>query len=552
MNTDSIVGVVIGATLFTFIITLMLYTGLYFNKKVSFFTNDYNFYLKKWLYIGFVVCLNAAGCVFVYYVRDLQVMMFVILALKAKDLISSIVFVFNMLYKHLFSVLENPVVDKDSVKKIVAFVPVYKETMDELSKTVDSILENNVTPNYLLTCVVSEGVNNYRDILSNVVVSKVGKVYKSWRGEEVSTNIFYGTRTGKSGENYPIMLIEKNKNMGKKDSIILSNAVFGEKSLNNVESDLVFKDEIKNDLLSIFGVSVFDYMFVTDADTVIDENTIVCLMDSINKRNAVASCGIVNVDKSSGNWFWNNLQNFQYLYGQYTRRTTEDLFNQVLCLPGCISMFRLGEESLKAQRLYSEVPKKDDMIVSSVQYVGTDRRYTSSLIYESNSKIVMDMRCNAYTLPPQSFNRYVSQRRRWCQNTYFNTMLNIVSPNINMILRLFCVIDYLRLTLVYFRLFNTIFFIYILASSFNQSYESLINLVPYLVILVYPTLFFFLYSLFNKKLRLEWFNLLISYLFNKVFILLSNIVIFTVMLVNIGNANWSSCISEMKEVVVVN
>jgi len=121
-----------------------------------------------------------------------------------------------------------------------------------------------------------------------------------------------------------------------------------------------------------------------------------------------------------------------------------------------------------------------------------------------------------------------------------------------MILRLFCVIDYLRLTLVYFRLFNTIFFIYILASSFNQSYESLINLVPYLVILVYPTLFFFLYSLFNKNLRLEWFNLLISYLFNKVFILLSNIVIFTVMLVNIGNANWSSSISEMKEVIVVN
>jgi cellulose synthase/poly-beta-1,6-N-acetylglucosamine synthase-like glycosyltransferase len=173
------------------------------------------------------------------------------------------------------------------------------------------------------------------------------------------------------------------------------------------------------------------------------------LTDSIRKRNAIAVCGVVNVDKSSGNWFWNNLQNYQYLYGQYTRRTTEDLVNQVLCLPGCISMFLLCNRTIGAQQLYSEIPDTSDLTVSNVQYVGTDRRYTSSLIYsDSSSKIVMDTRCHAYTVPPQSIAAYISQRRRWCQNTYFNTMINIIAPNVNFMLRVFCLVDYLRLSLV--------------------------------------------------------------------------------------------------------
>lgn len=546
MNSNEISAMVIGLSIFTFVIGLFLF-GYYKNR--SFFTNQVNFYVKKWLYITFVVCLNVAGCAFVYYYQDVQVIIYIILALKSKDLISSIVFVFNMLYKHLFTNLQTPLVDdKAEVKRIVAFVPVYDETIKQLLRTIDSILENNVTPNYLLTCVVSDGKNDFKDIMDNIIVSKIGYKYKSWKGDDVFTNIFYGTRNGNH-----ICLIEKGMNMGKKDSIILANDVFNTKQ-NNVSND-GFKKEVTDNLASVFGVSEFDYMFVTDADTVIDRSTILCLLDSIIKRNAVASCGVVNVDQSSGNWLWNNLQNFQYLYGQYVRRTTEDLCNQVLCLPGCISMFRLCDKNLKARSLYSEIPNKDNVIVSSVQYVGTDRRYTSSLVYtESDSKIVMDTRCNAYTLPPQSFNAYVSQRRRWCQNTYFNTMLNIVSPNVNLMLRFFCLVDYLRLTLLYFRLFNTIFFVYLLASGFNQNYDSLIALVPYLVILVYPVVFFFLYCLFNSHLRIQWFNLLVSYLINKVFILLSNLVIFTIMLLNIGCDSWSSTNTntnnDMTQVVV--
>lgn len=542
MDSNEISAITIGLSIFAIVTLFLLSVGRY--QNMSFFTDDTVFYVKKWVYILFVVSLNAAMCTLVYYVQDLQVIVYVILVLKSKDLVSSVIFVFNMLYKHLFTDLNLPQTDlSDEIKRIVAFVPVYKETFEQLSKTIDSILNSTVTPHYLLTCIVSDGNGNFKEIIDNIVISKTGLYYKNWQGQDVSVNLFYGTRRDKH-----VLLIEKDQNFGKKDSIILANNIFNQTS-NDTPLTIHFKQEVLSDLLSVFGMNEFDYMFATDSDTTIESHAITCLLDSINKRNAMASCGIVNADKTSGNWFWNNLQNFQYLYGQFTRRTTEDLFGQVLCLPGCISMFRLNSKTIDAQALYSQIPDKDDLVVSSVQYVGTDRRYTGNLLYtNSDAKIVMDTRCNAYTTPPQSIQQYLSQRRRWCQNTYFNTMINIVAPNINLILRVFSLIDYLRLTLVYFRLFNTAYFVYLLASNFHPT--DILDLVPYLVVLIYPTFFFFVYCIFNKHLRIQWFSLFVSYLLNKIFMLLSNIIIFSVMLFNIGSSSWSRTSSEMTDVVV--
>ena len=346
----------------------------------------------------------------------------------------------------------------------------------------------------------------------------------------VSTNIYYGTRKDKH-----VLIIQKDENQGKKDSIILSNELFNHGRSNSPTVNHQYRDEVLSDINNTFGVSNFDYMFCTDADTVVSENSFVCLIDTIEKRNAVASCGIVNVDFTSGNSFWNNLQNFQYLYGQYIRRTNEDLFNQVLCLPGCISMFKMNTGSLAALDLYSKIPDHNQLVTSSVQYVGTDRRYTSSLVYtDKNAKIVLDTRCNAYTIPPSNLESYISQRRRWCQNIYFNSMINIIGPNVNFILRFFNVIDYLRLSLVYFRLFNTLYFVYLLHKQHN-----ILELLPYIVILCYPVLCFLVYSLFDGHLRPQWFKLFLALVVNKIFVIFSTISVFTNMLWNIGSSSWN-------------
>lgn len=546
MESNQVAALSIGLSILFVSGVFFLLSGYYKNR--TFFDSNTVFYVKKWSYILLLVSLNVVGCVFVYYFKSLNVLVYIILALKSKDLITSVVFVFNMIYKHLFTNLEIPQLTvTDEIKRIVALVPVHNETIEQLTKTVDSILNSNVTPNNTIPCIIVDGLeNNYLEMFDELLITKYDLYYKNWLGYDVSTNVYYGKR-----RNCYVMLIQKAIRVGKKDTLILANDIFNRPRYNLTELNKNFSQDVKVDILNIFGISAFDYLFTTDADTTIDRNTINCLVDSIKTKNAIAVCGIVNVDKSSGSWFWNNLQNYQYLYGQYTRRTTEDLFDQVLCLPGCISMFRLCNRSSHAQKYFSAIPEKSDLVVSSVQYIGTDRRYTSNLIYNNtDAKIVMDTRCHAYTVPPQTLKSYISQRRRWSQNAYFNTMINIISPNVNFVLRVFCLIDYLRLSLVYFRLFNTLFFIYVLALEFNPT--NLIDLVPYIIVLAYPTVVFFIYSIFNNHLRKEWLNMAFFYIVNKVFVMITNVVIFTVMLWNIGCDSWSTpkAQSVLEEIVI--
>ena len=124
-------------------------------------------------------------------------------------------------------------------------------------------------------------------------------------------------------------------------------------------------------------------------------------------------------------------------------------------------------------------------------------------------------------------------------------MVNIVAPNVNILLRLFNVLDYLRLSFVYFRLFNTIYFIYLISSS--NTVFSIIRFVPIIVIVLFPSFCFFVYSLFISHLRKHYFLLVLMFFLNKVFTLLSSVVVMTVMLFNIGNFKWSVKSEEVDE-----
>jgi chitin synthase len=439
---------------------------------------------------------------------------------------------FNMIYKAFVGNEEASLEVSDDIKRIIAFVPVYKESSTQICNTIDSILANNTGIHNITTCVVSDGVNDYTEGIFDTKLTTVTHFYKSWKCENVAVSVTLGKRNNKN-----VILISKDQNMGKKDSLILCNDLFNFPRQNMNVLTGIFKKDLLNLLSEHFGYNEYDYIFTTDADTTLDNNVLASLMDSIQKRNAVASCGVVNGKSSSFSLFWGPLQDFQYLYGQFLRRSNEDLFNQVLCLPGCLSMFKINEQAAEALNTYATLPDGKSLTSSCVQFVGTDRRYTSCLVYTNpEAKIVLDTRCNGYTIPPSDFGTFVKQRKRWTQNMYFNGLLNIISPNVCMVSRLFNVIDYLRLSLVYFRLFNTMYFVYLLAAFYNST--EILRLVPYIVLLVYPAFCFFVYALFNSHLRKNYFLHLFSLLINKIFIFVSTPVVFTSMLLNIGNAAW--------------
>lgn len=532
-NTSGLTGPEIAALtigLSIFVIVICIFAVLFYTDKNS-VENNKVFLFKKWMFIFGILVLNAMGCVLVYYTRSLQVILYIILVLKSNDILMSVMFIFNMIYKAITRTLEPNLEITDEVDKIVAFVPVCKEKLDQVEQTIDSLMSNKLGSNYLLTTVISDGISDYSDIFTSIIKENNG-VYKSWNGYSVDVKITYGQRNNK-----PLVLIRKYKNLGKKDSIILFNDIFNYARYNlEIENDSLREDVLYN-LQELFGVNRFNYIYGTDGDTIISDTNIIYLLDTIKTRNANACCGIVNVNENYGNIFWNWMQNYQYLYGQFMRRTNEDLFDQVLCLPGCNTMYKIDKETSEAMTLYSEMTSKNDLIKSSVQNIGTDRRFTSSLIYTNpEAKIVMDTRAHVYTISPDSFNSYINQRKRWCNNTYFNSLINIIAPNVNFVLRFFNFINVLRLSLIYFRLFNTVYFIYLLSAFYNE--KQILDLVPYIVILVFPVVCFMIYSLFNRHLRIQYHKLVLSLIFNKIFTFFITVIIFTVMLYNIGRYSW--------------
>jgi chitin synthase len=530
LEENQIAALVIGLALFVIVLGIFLY--LVRLSDLNTFTQNKVFHVKKWLLIVGLLVVNAAGCVLVYYTQSLQVILYIILVLKSKDILMSVMFVFNMLYKAIRGNTMPSFEMTDEVDKIISFVPVYKETFEQLTRTVDSLLESKLGSNYLLVTIVSDGSNDYSDIFTSIVRTCAGS-YKSWKNENVQVNVTYGQRNNK-----PIILISKNKNMGKKDSIIMFNDIFNSSRHNLDLTNKSLREDVLQDTNDVFGVKHFDYMYGTDADTIVSDMALMYLLDSIKKRDAVASCGVVNVDNSLGNVFWNWMQNYQYLYGQYMRRTNEDLFGQVLCLPGCNTMFKIHAESAMAIDLFAQKAEDDNLIVSSIQNTGTDRRFTGSLIYTNpQARIVMDTRSHVYTIPPNSFVSFVDQRKRWCHNMYFNNFINVIAPNINIVLRFFNFVDFLRMSLIYFRLFNTLYFIYLLSAFYDK---QILELLPYIVILLFPVVCFFVYSLFDKHLRDQYFKLLATLVVNKIFTFFTTIIVFTVMLYHIGYNSWTT------------
>lgn len=544
MEVGAIVAIAVGCGIVVFTSLLFALTNKFTNR--TFYTTEKLFFVKKWLFIGLVMVLNIGGCVMVYYTKNLQVVIYVLIALKSKDILMALLFTVRNIWAALTSFKKSTNVDLESGTKrqVIAFVPTYRESLYQAGKTVDSIIKNKTRQEKssyefdLLVCLVSDGSNDYKPLIDEVICEK-HYVYTSWKGVDVLVKTHYGKRNG-----VPVLLMHKATNHGKKDSIILCNDIFNYIRSNIPDKNLKIRDLIKSEIGNVFKDQVdntkFDYIFSTDGDTMIDESGIGHMIQTLETRKAVACCGVVNVDKTAVhlNAFWSNLQNFQYLYGQFMRRSNEDVFNQVLCLPGCISMFKVDETSATALKMYSTLPDKGDLIETCVQFMGTDRRYTSSLVYTNGSaKIVFDDRVHAYTVPPENFKRFVNQRKRWCQNTLFNSINNIIGKNVNFVLRFFNLVDVLRSLLVYFRLFNTVYFLYLLSSGSSQ---NILDIVPFIVILSYPPVVFFVYSIFVAHLRKQILSLVLSYVVNRIFTFSSSVVVFTSMLWNIGVDTWSS------------
>lgn len=174
------------------------------------------------------------------------------------------------------------------------------------------------------------------------------------------------------------------------------------------------------------------------------------------------------------------------------------------------------------------------VLLHQVQYLGTDRRLTYSMLSQSkdlHTLFVPD--AVSETVAPQSLKHYLSQRRRWGSNAYFNNYFYFAGENMIWITRLWACIEVTRLSLVYYRVANTILFIYGLVSSFN-----LMSIIPLLVVSQLPTIWFLINTATNKQLRQRAHKILLGLCINKVMAPVMSVAVFTIVVKNLGSQAW--------------
>ncbi|KAJ4264278.1 hypothetical protein NW762_005474 [Fusarium torreyae] len=485
-------------------------------------------------FLGVIVFLNICMAITAFFGKKSKLIFILILFVKSKDFLSAIVSPTGMMVRAIYQKFYPP--KTVNRRWILSLIPAYSESEEQIVKTIFSLRDNGVEPHKQVMVVILDG--NPRDVRSHMtrMVREFKRPYVSLKWKRGVLNILAGFM-----EDVPVIVIEKVKNAGKKDSLILCHDLFNYPRDNSpLYTKLLRKeiwDEILPELTKGEDFKGFDMVFCTDADSTIYKGAVALLANALARNeNAIAACGLVLVELEPGyEWsFWNLYQQFQYTFGQYVRRRAEHFVGKVTCLPGCITMIAVRPEMAGAIRKYAE-PVTGYMVVShQVQYLGTDRRLTYSMLSQGKhlqTLFVPD--AISETVAPQSMFHYLSQRRRWGSNAYFNNYFYLAGEKMIPLTRIAASVEVIRLSLVYYRILNTALFIH---SCIRH--VSPLKLVPMLVVGQLPSAWFFCSILLEKPLRQRGHKLLIGYCINKCISPVMSVIIFTKVATNLGSQVW--------------
>ncbi|KAH8688462.1 ESV-1-84 [Ilyonectria robusta] len=490
---------------------------------------------QRIIFMALILLLNIVMAVLTIFAKKSKLNLVVVLFIKSKDFLSALISPLGMASQgiyHLFRPLE-PV----SERWILSLIPAYSESEEQIVKTVYSLRDNGVEPHRQVMVIVLDG--NPRDIRSHMtrVVREFERPYISLKFKRGILRITAGFM-----EDVPVIVIEKLKNAGKKDSLIFCHDLFNYPRMNSPLYTKLLRQEIWQEILPILtegsDFKGFDMVFCTDADSTIHKGAIARLANALARdKNAIAACGLVLVELEPGyEWsFWNLYQQFQYTYGQYVRRRAEGIVGKVTCLPGCITMIAVRKEMAGAIQKYAE-PVTEYLVLShQVQYLGTDRRLTYSMLSQGKHLRTLFVPDSvSETVAPQSVQHYLSQRRRWGSNAYFNNYFYTAGENMLPITRIASSIEVIRLSMVYYRVLNTALFLWGLTSA----HVTIIQLIPMLIIGQLPSFWFFCSVILDPELRKRAHKLAIGFSINKLISPVMSLIIFTKVATNLGSQAW--------------
>ncbi|KAI1775315.1 glycosyltransferase family 2 protein [Hypoxylon cercidicola] len=392
--------------------------------------------LDNLFYIGDVDTRNSAKCLFAQY-----------LVLAVSILLCSIIgFKF-------FAALQfgGKNIPENLDKFIMCQIPAYTEDEESLRRAIDSAARmryddkrkllvvicdgmivgqgnDRPTPRIVLDILgVSETVDpeplSFESLGEGLKQHNMGKVYSGLY--EVQGHIvpfLVVVKVGKPSE------VSRPGNRGKRDSQMVMMRFLNRVHYNLAMSPLEL--EMYHQIRNIIGVNptFYEFMFQIDADTMVAPDSATRMVASfLDDTRLIAVCGETALTNAKSS-IVTMIQVYEYYISHNLVKAFESLFGSVTCLPGCFSMYRIrAAETGKPLFVSREVVdnyatiRVDTLHMKNLLHLGEDRYLTTLLLkFHSKYKTKYIFSAHAWTIAPDSWQVFLSQRRRWINSTVHN------------------------------------------------------------------------------------------------------------------------------------
>lgn len=336
---------------------------------------------------------------------------------------------------------------------VMCQIPAYTEDEDSLRRAIDSAARMKYDDKRKLLVVVCDGmiVGQGNDRPTPRIVLDILGVPESVNPEALSfESLGEGLKQHNMGKVYsglyevhghivPFLVVVKvgkpsevamPGNRGKRDSQMIMM-----RFLNRVHYNLAMSPmelEMYHQIRNIIGVNptFYEFMFQIDADTVVGADSATRMVASfLNDTRIIAVCGETALSNSKSS-FITMIQVYEYYISHNLIKAFESLFGSVTCLPGCFSMYRIraaetGKPLFVSREVvdaYSTI-RVDTLHMKNLLHLGEDRYLTTLLLmHHSRYKTKYIFEAHAWTIAPDSWRVFLSQRRRWINSTVHNLM----------------------------------------------------------------------------------------------------------------------------------
>ena len=471
--------------------------------------------LQKRLLVFALFCINLLlSSTFMIYESNWYVYLFILL-------LASLLNAFSVLciagHKMITNVKE---LDRLKPKNYVYIVPCYNESEEELSQSLNSLtiqrcVKNDKRSLFILCDGIVKGKGN--SLTTDLILKKILNInelaefydYHTWDDNMNIIKIHKGVYNY-SGEQIDFILIIKDKNYGKRDSLVLARKMCFtyNKHNSNTFADFAISDNLFKYMYDLFKTiyeTDIDYIIGIDADTIFDYNCSYELIRAIEKdadANIHGCVGYVDIlppaaaqNVCSQYSPYNLYQYGEYMFSQCLRRHAQSLITKkVNCLSGCNQILRVSNETCGNEILsiLNHLPKEDENIFNHIRsYASEDRNHICHMLsMYPYVKSTQNLNAIAYTSVPTSVSVFLSQRRRWTLGAITNVMLLAYLPSINPFERAAAIVNVITFCLTPFIFIATAIFIksIITAPTMLMLYLSIFILLPMMYALTIPAL----------------------------------------------------------------